>query len=1066
MPLIGLLPMRLMHMLRHTTLSIAIASTVLFAATAYAADNAQTSPPLPTQKSATKTTEHSQPVSLTAVQVVGLRASQMKSIQLKRAAADIQDSITSTDIGQFPDVTIANSLQRIPGVQIDRVAGQGTTVQINGLPQVSVLLNGAEFLSASNIDSDQPNFQDIPSSLFSGVDVYKSSQAKRPNGGISGSINLRTWQPFDLKKGWTLTGTAEGEQGSSTKKVRPDVNALIGYNNSGRWGGLLSFSFSNLVHGFNNASILHSGTIAGENSTSAQGPNGYATEWGLGTMPNTIRVFPNGSVDVNGDGKSNGAFFSPTRMWVNQEVQQPKRKSLNAAFEASLGDSLLFTVNGFFNEQSLYDDMVGSITLPPSQNQPITLPVTATPTSTILHNPLNASGTQTGNWNQTYYTTQVYDQWFGDIMANTIDELTKTITRNYNAKLDFDNGGPFNGTLRFVTATASSQFQDFNYELTPSNGVQFPNTLMPGASPLAPGVYVAPSSQGGNYAFNASGFGPFEFPTTIDWSNGMPTEANPSAVQAALSDPTSYRLKGAYSDDLIFQHAGLNVARFDGSYSFAPSLSLDFGLKNSIRTARSLDLVPVAHDYAGNGASDPSGCLVRYPSANNVLNGGGVAGACTAGNSEGYFRGNIYPGAITGAGSRLPAFFQNNLMTVYDSAGVKGATAVVLNPNVAMLKNHPYEVDQLLYENSLLMNAPASWDVLLHTKSVYGQLNFRGDVNEWPVTGNLGFRWVRTNLNVTQNATGARQAYSAPAVDAGQVHTERNYSDILPSVNIAVAFTPKSILRFAGSKQMMPLTLDQWGGGITTGYAFTILPNGQSGQGIQSQRSTGNPNLNPWRSTNFALSYEYYMSPQSMFSVSVFRMKIASFVETGTSVNCDLPDLDGVVRGRCVPVTAPEQGTAATLRGAEANYQQAFTFLPGLLSHTGFDVSGTYAPSSTNRSDMAGHSVPFPDNSKLSGNLVIWYEHSGLQLRAAWNYRSKRAVAANVLGIQGFEEYQAAIHYIDASASYQIDPHWQVFLQATNVNNAQSSFYVVWPSQRAVVQDSERSVFLGVRGQL
>lgn len=1051
---------------RHTALFVTVASAALFAVSAYAASSTEVGQAAPASEPAPKKTVKAKPVSLTAVQVVGLRASQMKSVQLKRAAAVIQDSITSTDIGQFPDVTIANSLQRIPGVQIDRVAGQGTTVQVNGLPQVSVLLNGAEFLSASNIDSDQPNFQDIPSSLFSGVDVYKSSQAKRPNGGISGSINLRTWQPLDLKSGWTVAGTAEGERGSSTKTTRPDFDALIGYNHNGAWGGLLSLSFSNLAHAFNNASILHSGTIAGENSSAAQGPNGYATEWGLGTIPSAIKVLPDGSVDVNGDGKNTAAFFSPTRMWVNQEVQQPKRRSLNASFEASLGDSLLFTVNGFFNEQSLYDDMDGSITLPPSQNQPVTLPVVSAPTSAVLHNPLNSSGQRTGNWNQTFYTTQVYNQWFGDIMANTIDELTKTITRNYNVQLDFDNGGPFTGTLRYVTATAGSQFQDFNYELTPSNGVQFPNTLMPGVQPLPPGVYVAPKSQGGNYAFNSTGLGPFAFPTTIDWSSGMPTEANPSGVQNALSNPANYRLKGAYSDDLVFQHAGLNIVRFDGSYTFTPDLSFDFGIKNSIRTAYSLDLVPLAHDYAGDGASDSAGCLVRYPSANNVLNGGGVAGACTAGNAEGFFRGNVYPGAITGPGSLLPGLFKDNLMTIYNAGGVNGATAVVLNPNLPILKNHPYEVDQLLYQNSLLMNPPASWDVLLHTKSLYGQLNFKGNVNNWPITGNLGFRWIQTNLDVTQNATGARRAYSAPSVDAGQVHSQQDYSDILPSVNITVAFTQKSLLRFAGSKQMMPLTLDQWGGGITTAYAFTILPNGQSGQGIQSQRSTGNPDLKPWRSTNFALSYEYYMNPQSMFSMSIFRMKIASFVETGTTVNCDLPDLDGVVRGRCVPVTAPQQGTGATLRGAEANYQQALTFLPGLLSYTGFDVNATYAPSSTNQHDMAGNAVPFPDNSKVSSNFVLWYEHRGLELRAAWNYRSKRSVAANVLGIQGFEEYQASIHYLDASVSYQLDKHWQFFLQGTNLNNAKSNFYVVWPNQRAVVQGSERSVFLGVRGQL
>src|SRR3954465_6077693 len=87
------------------------------------------------------------PASAAAVQpdevvVTGIRAAQQRAVSIKRNAASVVDAISAEDIGKLPDVTIADSLQRIPGVQILRSAGEGSTINIRGLPQVTTLLNG------------------------------------------------------------------------------------------------------------------------------------------------------------------------------------------------------------------------------------------------------------------------------------------------------------------------------------------------------------------------------------------------------------------------------------------------------------------------------------------------------------------------------------------------------------------------------------------------------------------------------------------------------------------------------------------------------------------------------------------------------------------------------------------------------------------------------------------------------------------------------------------------------------------------------------------------------------
>src|SRR5690606_37722570 len=88
---------------------------------------------------------------LEEVVVSGIRSAQERSIDIKRNAGSIVDSITATDIGKLPDVTIADSLQRVPGVQIQRSGGEGDVVNIRGVAQVMTTLNGEPMLSAGSI---------------------------------------------------------------------------------------------------------------------------------------------------------------------------------------------------------------------------------------------------------------------------------------------------------------------------------------------------------------------------------------------------------------------------------------------------------------------------------------------------------------------------------------------------------------------------------------------------------------------------------------------------------------------------------------------------------------------------------------------------------------------------------------------------------------------------------------------------------------------------------------------------------------------------------------------------
>src|SRR5579859_3527285 len=106
------------------------------------------------------------------------------------------------------------------------------------------MLNGEVFISPDQIDSTQPDFTTLPATLFNQVDVIKSPTASQTAGGISGSLNLHTFRPWDLPHGFTYSYSANAERGDTTKKTGPEANGLISYNADGAWGLQLSGDYS------------------------------------------------------------------------------------------------------------------------------------------------------------------------------------------------------------------------------------------------------------------------------------------------------------------------------------------------------------------------------------------------------------------------------------------------------------------------------------------------------------------------------------------------------------------------------------------------------------------------------------------------------------------------------------------------------------------------------------------------------------------------------------------------------------------------------------------------------
>lgn len=209
---------------------------------------------------------------LEEVIVTGIRGSLTSSMNLKRDAQGVVDGIVAEDIGKFPDTNLAESLQRISGVSIDRSSiGEGQRVTVRGVgPDYNVvLLNGRQMPVSSLEDTTASNhrafdFANLASEAIAGIEVYKTSRASSPTGGIGATINIKTARPLDnpgLHSSLGLKGMIdESSQNLPSHlqgdEITPEISGI--YSNTfgdDKFGVSLTASYQERNSGFNQAAV-------------------------------------------------------------------------------------------------------------------------------------------------------------------------------------------------------------------------------------------------------------------------------------------------------------------------------------------------------------------------------------------------------------------------------------------------------------------------------------------------------------------------------------------------------------------------------------------------------------------------------------------------------------------------------------------------------------------------------------------------------------------------------------------------------------------------------------------
>ncbi len=317
----------------------------------------------------------------------------------------------------------------------------------------------------------------------------------------------------------------------------------------------------------------------------------------------------------------------------------------------------------------------------------------------------------------------------------------------------------------------------------------------------------------------------------------------------------------------------------------------------------------------------------------------------------------------------------------------------------------------------------ASWLVTEKTYAAYVQGDFGFDLLSRPLSGNAGVRIVHTDGN--SSSFRLRNGSDTNYVDViTPVSIGNDFTDVLPDLNLTWKVDPGLQIRFAASIAIARAPLDSLNAGIQT-YTYQA-----------PQSFGGNPNLKPYKAKQLDLTFERYFNKDTALTLSLFYKALDTFIvlqTTPTSVNVSGVTEQGTFQ-------QPVNGSGGAVYGAEILYQQAFSFLPGVLS--GFGFFGNYSHTESDISiTQVGNDVgalTLPGLSKNVYNLGLYYNKSGFESRIAYRYRDgyNTNVAGNVLlvnnGSEGIVDYEASYEFSQTSRLKGVTLQFQ----ANNLTNA------------------------------
>ena len=921
---------------------------------------------------------------------VGIRSSLISSMNTKRAAKGVVDAITAEDIGKFPDTNLAESMQRIPGVSIDRSNNEGSKVTVRGFgPEFNlVLLNGRQ-MPTTTLDGTSTrswDFANIASEGVSAVNVYKTFNAANPSGGIGSTIDIKTAKPFDKP----------GLVASFGVKAMMDTTNEKGHDVTPEYSGIFSNTFADDTIGV--------GVFFSRQERDSRISGGEVALW----RENLDDLIPASTQIVDQRTGPTNTFYPRNYGWGVEDISR-NRTNGSLTLQYAPTDELTATLDYKYAEFENAGERIG-----------VGIWFGDSPQTTQVE--IDENGTY----------AFVEDQCC-DYASNKRVNESKNEVNSLGFNLDWQATDDLNFTF------------DFHDSDSESKGVNRGND-----------VFLI-------LAANCIDRKSADFRTGNDLPD-MNIVWGTCADAAADGTPT----EGSY--DSLFGQAGRDVQtsdvtqfQLDGEWANADDgglTSIQFGLSNSEVEyhSRQFNTGQIAAGwYGGNNDLFDNSIFERQPTdfIGSEFSGGGS-------NNDPDF----YYDWDFGAGIR--AFEQN----------FNGGEALYADTNSTPTTDHKVKED---------------------TTSVYLQFNVDSDFNGFPVTIVGGIRYEDTDITanslvlVTEELIWVNSTEWSVnrANDPSVSDVSGDYDLWLPNLDVSMDVRDDMIARISYSKSVTRPTLGDMR--ATTSLTDRPKPSERTG-------NSGNPDLEPFTSDNFDLSFEWYYDEGSYASIGYYRKLVDNFIitqQTDTqfdnlrdpsigpraeqarvdlaasggdpddpiqlhdqiNINIGNPVGTPIAQAADDPVatwkiTTPANLETATLYGWEVAIQHLF-------GDSGFGISANYTTVNGDIDvDVArvGFQFVLPGLSD-SANLVAFYENDKWQTRVAYNWRDEFLDGTPDNSPQFTEEFAQ----IDANASYLVTDNLTVFVEGLNLTDESQRQYNRYPNQLKAANQFEARYNIGAR---
>lgn len=993
------------------------------------------------------------------ITIQGVRGALLTARNTKREADTFVDSITASDVSQLPDLSVAEALARVPGVVVQRfVLGgsdgdfpspEGSGNIVRGLQYVRSEFNGRDAFSANG--GRALEWASIPPELIGSVDVFKNQTADMLEGGIAGTVNLRTLEPFD-RDGQIAILAADGTYTDLAEEWSPGYSAIFGdrwSNNSGDFGILASFSTSELqsrINGFQYGQLMAIPNPDNAGTTMALPGGWQARDAEIGRERDSYYLAgqwrsPNGDIELTLKATRVENFVQTDERTIEFFTDAESWNVWSVLGDSSTRNITPFTSAGIPRCNGAGEAANGGVGICESL---IGVDGGLMESGMVSNNLRDWLG-QTGNL-QT------------PLQSLAIAQTNESMTQDFSANLQWRVNERLYVELdaQYTEAEASmnrlwaggNHFADYRFDFSDAEN---------------PEIELFLSDQ----------------VRLADWG-GTFRGADPG-VLGDLGDPRYAFL--LYAADQFEDNTGdLTAFRADAEYEFGDDGwfdSVQFGARFSEREQinRSAGL-----NWAGIAPPWNGGYL---PYANRV-----DADAYDVADFSGFMDGNVFQGDITSIvfPSRVQmqdyeAFVASLAAEPLMGGGINGDGNLQVGDWVPLRQNGVVDY----------VNRGIDGSVKEQTTNFYGRMNFGQEFsNGQSVTGNFGLRYVRTDTtgggfvgyaefaeDDPLDATQPRDFLPETAAyldQANQANTiDNSYEYWLPSFNVRWDLNDEMIVRFAASQAISPANIANLNSnrGVSAELGFvvdsTATPPAIADIVLGGINEVGgNPTLDPVEATNFDLSYEWYFGSDGLFTASAFYKDLSNIIVYGEET-IDSVTLDGYT----VPVTYSGNLNLndGTVEGVEFSYQQFFTDWPGLFGNLGVQANMTFLTSETSPlpsvQDADGDGVEgfltvyrwgvdeLLGLSDKSYNLIGIYQDDQFEVRLAYNWRSAYWSSYRDF-ITGNPIMQDDIGFLDASFRWDVTDSFQLRVQAANLLDTRAA---ATQQVDAAGQSYARSVF-------